>query len=78
MDYEVGSKSVLFDITTSEDVRKITYIDYSDRVPKERTLCSRTDHCTKKKTFRGGNHILTIMAVDEAGNFDFREIEFTV
>lgn len=48
----------------------IEYIDYEDRNPRWRTLCSRLKDgiCEKRKTFRRGDHTLDITAFDDAGN----------
>ena len=74
--YEIVEKTVTFDITTDSVARKITYIESG--VSKEKTICSRTAHCIKNKTFKIGTYDLTVIAKDEAGNFDFREIQFIV
>jgi len=50
---------------------KITYIDNNDKNPREKILCSRLKEgktCSKTKSFRKGDHDLTILVKDKAGN----------
>jgi len=67
---------------TEENLDDISYIDWSERTPRWRTLCSRLDEdgiCEKKKSFRRGFHSLDIQITDEAGNaISTPKVEFTV
>jgi len=55
---------------TEENFDEINYIDFTESRPREKRLCSRLrdDICEKKKSFRRGDHNLTITAYDDAGN----------
>lgn len=69
-----------FDIT-EKNFDEITYADYTDRIPKERRLCSRLKDgiCEKKLSFRKGHHIIDIQITDDAGNaISTPRIEFDV
>jgi hypothetical protein len=59
----------IFNIT-EPNFEKINYIDYNDRRPRFRSLCTRLrdDVCVKKKSFKVGEHNLTIEILDDAGN----------
>lgn len=76
-----NNKYIYFDFDiTEKNFDEINYIDWNDKNPRERRLCSRLRYgvCEKRKTFRKGDHNLTITILDEAGNSVQRDIEFSV
>ena len=72
------SKSVLFDIELSEEVRKLGYMDLSSSKQIFKRLCSRCHEFNRTKTFEDGNHSLIFMATDFAGNIGMANISFKV
>lgn len=62
---------VIFNISLDGEA-KIRYIDYESSRPSERALCSRCDEYghsrAKKRSFGRGDHNITIIAEDKAGN----------
>jgi hypothetical protein len=68
----LGRKAEFVFNITELNFEEVNYIDYEDRRPRERRLCNRLKEgiCEKTKTFRSGDHNLTINVLDEAGNFD--------
>ena len=59
---------------------EISYIDWSDSRPREMRLCSRlrAGICEVKKSFRTGEHNLTVNILDDAGNSIGKNINFIV
>lgn len=59
---------------------EINYVDWSESRPIERRLCSRLGDgiCEVKKSFRIGEHNLTINILDDAGNWVSYALEFYV
>lgn len=49
---------------------EINYIDWNDRTPRERSICSRLrdNECNTRKSFSTGEHNITINILDDAGN----------
>ena len=82
LDYPINRRSVYFNITVNEtNFDSLNYIDNSDSRPTWRDLCSRlnrNNECITRKTFREGQHNLTIRVQDKAGNSDEGNIEFVV
>ena len=68
-----------FDVTEI-NFNEITYIDHKDSRPRETVLCSRLKYemCESKKSFMRGNHNLTIIIKDKAGNSDKETLSFTI
>jgi hypothetical protein len=65
------NRYIYFDFDVSEEnFEEINYIDWTDRTPRERRLCSRLRDgiCEVRKSFRRGEHSLTVLILDEAGN----------
>ena len=69
--YSIKKRIVTFKFNVTEiNFEEIAYIDWNDKNPKEIKLCSRLKNeiCEQKKSFRTGEHNLTISVLDEAGN----------
>jgi len=66
-----GSKRVLFNITLTENVEKIGYINWNDKVPKWKNLCKGCDEYgsirKKTKNLNEGQNNITIKATDYFG-----------
>ena len=58
----------------------IEYIDSFDLRPNWKTLCSslKKNVCYKKLSLRPGNHKITILVLDKAGNSALRDVELLV
>src|SRR3989338_1629675 len=83
LDYEIERRNrVKFMIEVIEDnFDKIAYIDMSEVKQKERTLCTRLnedDRCEVWKTFNEGEHNLTLIVYDKAGNTDTGNVYFSI
>ena len=80
--YSVSGRKVIFKIDVSEkNFDEVSYIDYNDKHPKWRTLCSslRGTSCDKRKSFLKGNHKIDIRVLDEAGNFaEVKNLSFLI
>jgi len=73
--WEQGSgrknKYIYFYLEIDEpNLDEVSYIDWNDRRPRWRKLCSRLKdgHCIKKKSFKKGWHDVDVQVLDEAGN----------
>ena len=66
-DEKVIPKSVLFNISISEQVDTLTLYENN----KSKRLCSRCSYFAKKITFKQGDHNFIIEAKDFAGNMDY-------
>jgi len=75
LDFTVDRRRVLFDINISEEVT-LEYWDNSQS--RWKRLCSRCDEYTRYKSFRSGEHELTIRATDKALNSDSGKIDFVI
>lgn len=76
-----NNKYIYFNIEIDEDnFDEVGYLyEYKGKM-KWKRLCNRLkdNRCVKKQSFKKGNHIISIVAFDEAGNYDEKEIEFEV
>ena len=76
------NKYIYFSLNVTEkNLDDISYIDWSERTPRWKTICSRLKDgiCEKKVSFRKGFHSLDIQVTDEAGNaISTSKVEFTV
>ncbi|MAH07979.1 hypothetical protein CMI38_07060 [Candidatus Pacearchaeota archaeon] len=67
-----GTKRLPFNITTSEEVVLIEYINYNDRTPRWKRLCRNCDEygMNRKKTkrVREGENNISVRATDQFGN----------
>ena len=65
------SRRVLFNLTTSEDVVSIEYIDWDYRRPRWKKLCRNCDEYgffrKRTKSFKDGENNISIRAIDEFG-----------
>ena len=66
------NRYIYFDMEIDEDnLDEVSYIDWNDKNPKWKKLCSKLDSfnkCIKKKSFKKGVHDVDIQIIDEAGN----------
>lgn len=62
-----ASKRTLLDISASEQMEKIEYINYNESRPIFRTLCSDCDNYYRIIYLKEGNNSLTIRAVNSEG-----------
>jgi len=81
-DWWVDGRYLYLNISLDEKA-SIRYIDNNDMGPRERSLCSRCDEYgasrAKRKSFRTGEHDVTVIAEDDAGNREIiGNIAFTV
>lgn len=78
VDHTVDGKRVYFDIELDEEA-DLEYMDTfdGDRARFKR-LCSNCDSYDKRKSFKSGNHELTIRATDEAGNINLALMSFEI
>jgi len=66
-----SKRRVEFRLSISEEnFDEVTYIDHNDRRPRERRLCRKifAGDCLARKSFRAGDHNLTLTIKDDAGN----------
>jgi len=77
---EIDKRRVTFTLNISEkNFDEIVYID-DDEKKKERRLCSslKDGICKKTRSFDEGNHTITIIARDEAGNENTENVSFFI
>ncbi len=71
-------RAVPFNLSTTQQSKKIEFINYADEIPNWRTLCSSCDSYglikQKKQILREGLNDLTIKATDFFGNTDEKNI----
>ena len=70
--YNVIGKYMYINMSITEiNFDSVDYIDYYDRTPRWKTLCSslKEGYCAKKKTFGDGPHNVEIQVWDEVGNY---------
>ena len=75
-------RKVTFSLNVTEpNFDEINYIDYTDKNPKEKVLCSSLKNgiCKKSRTFSRGDHNITINILDKVGNSEtIKEVIFQV
>jgi len=71
------SRRILFNITTSERLSEISYIDYSNSRPRWRTLCIDCDGYEIERGFPEGEHDVKIKCVPYVGGDEIHEVKFT-
>lgn len=79
--YTISGRYVLFNVSiTEQNFDSITYTDFSEATPREKSLCTRlkNGNCEKKQSFKAGNHNVTIQVTDAAGNTVAQGIGFTI
>ncbi len=72
LNYIIEGKYVILNLDiTEQNIDKIVYIENNDPKAKEKTLCSgmSSNLCIKKISFKDGNHNVSIIIRDKAGNF---------
>lgn len=81
-EYTIDRRRVTFALNVSElNFDRINYIDYEERRPRERVLCTRLKDgiCESSRVFTVGEHNLTISVLDKAGNMVIIEnLNFTI
>lgn len=81
LNYTINGRAVQFNIEINEDNFYLTqYLDETDINPMWRRLCSRLRNgiCSAKKTFRVGEHDVSIQIIDKAGNSVGEAIQFII
>jgi len=73
-----GSKRINFNLNISNEVQEISYIDYTDRIPRWKKLCSGCSSYNKTKSLRDGMHNISFEATDYYGASDEKDIVFLV
>ncbi|MAG27355.1 hypothetical protein CMI47_17620 [Candidatus Pacearchaeota archaeon] len=69
--FTIDKRRVEFLINITEpNFNRVKYIDFTDRNPRLKNLCSRLEDgiCQKKRSFRKGTHNLTIEITDDVDN----------
>ena len=72
-----NDKQVLFNLSVTEE-SDVSYIDFADKAPKYKPLCSGCMGYTGTKSFNDGYHNVTVKASDNAGNEDTYSVPFVV
>lgn len=77
-----GTRSIPFEIMTVKNVASIDYKDWSDKRPRWRRLCRNCNEYgifrNRARSFKEGNHDITIRAVDYFGNIKEKDISFFI
>jgi len=76
-----NGKKVTFTLNITElNFDEVNYIDYKDPKPKTKVLCSKLKNgiCSSTKTFKTGEHNITINVLDKAGNIVSRDTRFVI
>lgn len=79
--YTINGRYITFFLNIIEpNFGKINYIDWNESTPRWRLLCSKLKNgiCEKRKSFKLGEHNVSIEVLDEAGNSISERIEFNV
>ncbi len=79
--YNITGKNVLFILNVTEkNFDELTYFDMNDPHAKESLLCASLKNgiCSVKKTFKVGEHNLTINVLDKAGNIVGTNADFII
>ncbi len=72
-------RNVLFDLQVQNELQAtLSYVDYADARPANRTLCARCNSYNRTVSFIDGAHDVVIKVVDNAGNFDQQRVQFFV
>lgn len=69
-------RRILFNISASEKLSEILYLDYSESRPKWRTLCRRCEGYEKEKGFTEGLHDIDIKCISYIGEEEVQEFNF--
>ncbi|MEK6934897.1 MAG: lamin tail domain-containing protein [Nanoarchaeota archaeon] len=72
------TRRVRIDLSLSEVVKDLEFIDFNDKIPRERRLCRNCQFYNETRTFSSGNHSLQFIAIDNAGNYGFDSVDFIV
>ena len=74
----IRENRVRFDLSLSENVKKLEYKDLSSPRPSFRTLCSNCALYNKTTSFSRGEHIIELRTTDKAKNEGINFTRFTV
>lgn len=78
-----NDKRIKVNISSYGDVKEISYVDWSDKKPRKRTLCRKNcegygDDKIKRLTFKDGFHEISFFAFDGYGMMVERNVSFLV
>lgn len=79
--FSIDGKKIEFYVEViEENFDKIIYIDNSQSIVKEKTLCTKltTGYCLKKVSFSQGDHNIIIKVFDKSGNTAIQNINFSI
>lgn len=79
LDHAVDGKNVLFDIgITESNLEEVTLLDMDDPNGREKRLCTtlKEDVCSKKVSFKDGEHTVVITVRDKAGRSSSESVSF--
>ncbi len=79
--HDVNKGKVTFTVAVTEkNFDELDYIDFMDKKPVERRLCSRLKNgvCKEQRSFRKGEHHLALIVHDKANNMAQEFVDFTV
>ncbi|MEK6872502.1 MAG: hypothetical protein AABW90_00640 [Nanoarchaeota archaeon] len=79
--YSIDRRKVNFVFNIIENnFDEVDYIDWNDSKPRETRICSRLRDgiCEVRRSFKIGEHNLTIKILNEAGNFIETTVQFTI
>ena len=77
----INGRRVILTLNITEiNFDEVNYIDYNEVRPTTKNLCSslRKGICSTSKTFRQGNHNITLNVLDKAGNTEQRSLIFNI
>src|SRR3989344_4034125 len=77
----INGRRVIFTLNITElNFEEVNYIDHNEARPTTKNLCSslRKGICSTSKTFRQGNHNITLNVLDKAGNTEQRNLVFNI
>ena len=78
LDLNYSNRRILFEINLSEEIQSLEYIDYSDKRPEFKRLCSRCQTVYKKVSFKDGVHNLSIIGLIDDEIISEKDVMFFV
>jgi len=73
-----SDRRIPFEITSFRESTILEYIDNSYRTPRWKRICRNCDEYSKTKSFRNGEHNITIKGISKTGSEDKKNILFFV